>query len=516
MHSHQSQRRQFLAEIGRGMLICGVGYSVARELGLAPALADEASADRLTFGSHERLVALIQETPPEQILPQVIDLLRAGTQLQEIVGAAAMANARAFGGEDYIGYHTFMALHPAYRMSQQLPSERRPLPVLKVLYRNATRMHATGHQSVDTLHPVAAAETINDESLAEHLRETVHRGDKQAAERTLASSKSTDTAWNSLLPIVHEVPDVHRVVLAHRAWDMAGLVGVGYAQTMLRQSLRYCVDAERYRAANYGNVPQMLVQVLEDHKLLGRELGTRTADDAWVDAFTQLLFDSSAEQAADAVGAALAEGFSVDAIAEAVSLAANQLVLRDAGRREPQPAKPIGSVHGDSIGVHASDSANAWRHIARVSHPRNAAASLIMAGYQVASDRSRLGSDWHPRPLPEQLEQISDTDPKRLLVELDGVIREQNQDRACAVVGKYCLLGHSEQPVFELLLKYATSEDGALHAEKYFWTVCDEYALTRAAFRSRQLVALARVTASEYGHRAAGYDEACALLGCEP
>lgn len=515
MRSHLAHRRQFLAEIGRGMLICGVGYSVAQDLGLTPVLADVDAADRLTFGSHERLVALLQETPPEQILPQVIDWLRAGTELKEIVGAAAMANARAFGGEDYIGYHTFMALHPAYRMSQQLPHERRPLPVLKVLYRNATRMHATGHQAVDTLHPVTAAEAVSGTSLADDLREAVHRGDKPLAERMLASSESTDTAWNDLLPIVHEVPDVHRVVLAHRAWDMAGLVGVDYAQTMLRQSLRYCVDAEKYRVTNYGNVPQMLVRVLEDHKLLGRELGTRAADDAWIDAFTQLLFNSSAEQAADAVGAALAEGFSVDAIAEAVSLAANQLVLRDAGRREPQPAKPIGSVHGDSIGVHASDSANAWRHIARVSHPRNAAASLIMAGYQVASDRSRLGGDWQPRPLPEQLEQISVTEAKQLLAELDGAIREQNQDRACAVVGKYCLLGYSERPVFDLLLKYATSEDGALHAEKYFWTVSDEYALTRAAFRSRQLVALARVTASEYGNRAAGYDEACALLGCE-
>jgi hypothetical protein len=34
----------------------------------------------------------------------------------------------------------------------------------------------------------------------------------------------------------------------------------------------------------------------------------------------------------------------------------------------------------------------------------------------------------------------------------------------------------------------------------------------RPAFRWRQLVALARVTASEYGQPAPGYAEACALL----
>ncbi len=76
-------------------------------------------------------------------------------------------------------------------------------------------------------------------------------------------------------------------------------------------------------------------------------------------------------------------------IGEAIALAANQLVLRDAGRPErwASPGKPPGSVHGDSVGVHASDAVNAWRNMARVANPRNAAACLILAGYEVARDR---------------------------------------------------------------------------------------------------------------------------------
>ena len=70
------------------------------------------------------------------------------------------------------------------------------------------------------------------------------------------------------------------------------------------------------------------------------------------------------------------------------------------------------------------------------------------------------------------------------------------------------------------MLKYAVSEDGRLHAEKYLQTVTEEFATTRPAFRWRHLVALARVTASAYGfnmkdepgHRAPGYEEACQLL----
>jgi len=66
--------------------------------------------------------------------------------------------------------------------------------------------------------------------------------------------------------------------------------------------------------------------------------------------------------------------------------------------------------------------------------------------------------------------------------------------------------------VFDLLLRYAISEDGALHAEKYYRTATEEFATMRAAFRWRQLAALARVTASEYGHPAPGYEEARRLL----
>ena len=37
-----------------------------------------------------------------------------------------------------------MALVPAYEMAQELPKERQALPVLKVLYRNASRIQAYG------------------------------------------------------------------------------------------------------------------------------------------------------------------------------------------------------------------------------------------------------------------------------------------------------------------------------------------------------------------------------------
>jgi hypothetical protein len=306
------------------------------------------------------------------------------------------------------------------------------------------------------------------------------------------------------------------VVLAYRSYDMLGLVGRPQAETMLRQSVRFCVKHEEWSAKR----PQprtLLPKLLDQYGLIGKQRGTRQADDAWIDRMSQTIFTSTAEQAADAVAAALAEGMAPEAVGEAISVAANQLVLRDSGRRERevQPYKPLGSVHGDSIGVHACDSANAWRNIALVSNQRNQVACLIMAAYQVARDRVERGGDfleWQPRPYAEQLEAIAALDAPTLMKELDGAIREQNQDRVCALVHRYGVSGFEPRPVFDLLLKYAISEDGALHAEKYYRTVSDEFTHTRPSLRWRQLVALARVTASEYGKPAPGYAQACELL----
>jgi hypothetical protein len=107
---------------------------------------------------------------------------------------------------------------------------------------------------------------------------------------------------------------------------------------------------------------------------------------------------------------------------------------------------------------------------------------------------------------------ISAKDPETLLKEMDAAIRGNLQARAAALVHVYGTLGFEPKPVFDLMLRYAISEDGALHAEKYYRTVCEEFAAARPAFRWRQLIALARVTASECGRPAAGVAEARSLL----
>jgi hypothetical protein len=503
------------------MIVAGVGLGAAADLGLAPAWARDAGAGPLEFGGLEPLVALMQETSPDALLGVVVEKLRGGTELKRLVAAAALANARTFGGEDYVGFHTMMALAPATHMAAELPEERRPLPVLKVLYRNTRRIREHGGRPSEVLGTVEPAKDRSDAG-ADDLRRAVRDKDVRRAEAlfaAIAQRGKPDDLFNDLLPAVQDNTEVHRVVLPYRAWDLLGLIGPEQAHTLLRQSVRYCVKSERdwKHTAETDEPRALLPRLFDEHHLECVAPGNRQADDAWVESLSKTIFESTPQHAAGAVAAALAEGFVPEAIGEAISLAANQLILRDAGRQPGQTSegKPVGSVHGDSIGVHACDSANAWRNMALAGNPRNTLACLILGGYQVALDRVNRGGDflhWAPQPHAETLDAVKPSDPAALLREAEEAVRANDQARAAAAVHKYGSLGHPARPAFDLLLRFAISEDGALHAEKYYRTVREEFAATRPSFRWRQLTALARVTASEYGRPAPGYAEACRLL----
>src|SRR5205085_4153961 len=100
-------RRELLGDVARGALLAGLGAKLVGEWGLVPAFAEDAPA-ALSFGRLEPLVALLQETPIDRLLPVLVEKLRGGTDLRTLVAAGALANARTFGGEDYVGFHSMM------------------------------------------------------------------------------------------------------------------------------------------------------------------------------------------------------------------------------------------------------------------------------------------------------------------------------------------------------------------------------------------------------------------------
>ncbi|MGK0189276.1 MAG: hypothetical protein ACI9R3_005093, partial [Verrucomicrobiales bacterium] len=370
----------------------------------------------------------------------------------------------------------------------------------------------------DTLRVVDPAQVDPGANAAQLLRDAIRAKDSLQGDRILAtlSGRSTQEAYDALQFAVQDKPNVHAVALAHRAWEMVDILGQSHAHTLLRQSVHFSCSRQDY---SKGKTLPDLQKVLTTHldKLAGKPPGTGKADDAWVANLSHLIYTSSRAQAAEAVAEALAEGISPEVIGEAIALAANEIILRQTKDR----------THGDSRGVHSSDAVNAWRNIARVTNDRNQYASMIVAAYHVAGAGQQvvgpgiveLSTDDDPLALFR--DKATETEPDKLLGEADEAIRANDQFRAAAAVLRYSEHGDANaRPVFDLLLKYAISEDGRLHAEKYYRTVTEEFASIRPAYRWRELITLARATASTYGMtrkdqpggRAPGYLEARELL----
>jgi hypothetical protein len=504
---NKSDRRTFLAEVGQGMTAVLIGPALACELGLGSEAhgADKSKPSPALDGLAKKL----QETRPEKLLSLFKDQIDKGTSLRDMVAAGALANARAFAGQDYDGYHTFMALAPSFTMASELPENERSLPIFKVLYRNSSLITGATRCHEDHLGEATPAKLEPSADVTAKLIEASRTGKVAVADSIAAamSQGKPETAYEQVQPLIQDYLNVHQVVLAWRSWEILDFLGKDHAQTMLRQTVRHAADYAKHGVGRYAEgIRKTLPKLLEEHRLLSKTPGTRKADDAWVEKLGKTVYGAPQADAAAAVAGALAEGFAPDSIAEAISLAATQLVLCDKGRGRPWPGKPVRSVHGDSVGVHASDAANAWRNIANVTNARNTFASLIAAAYHTAGQANNQFDKPYPRV--EDLQKVETKDAAKLLGALDEAVRGNDQTRACALVAKYGQLGHDAKGVFAALLKYAVSEDGALHAEKYYRTVREEFSRSRDTFRWRHLIALARVTASFYGRPAPGVADA--------
>jgi hypothetical protein len=512
---NHTNRREFLSDVGRGMLVAGLGTCLANDLGFSTAFANEGS-DAIPLGNYDALVDLMRSTPAEKLQPMLAQMVVNGeVDLKKLVGAGALANAVTFGGCDYVGFHTAMAMLPALEMSKLLRDRRQPLPVLKVLYRNSQQIQSVGGASTATLEAIHAAEHASEGEVGIQIRDACRKADVERGEKLLAGVGGTPLdAFNALQPAIQDDLNVHRFVFAHRTYRLVGLLGEEYSYSMLRQCIRLCADHEQDRIVHKhpeSPIRALMPKLLDQYKLDGKKLGNRDPGDDAVHELCLAIYNGPNDKAAEAVAAALADGIDPEAIGEAISLASNLYVLRQGTDKW--------RTHGDSAGVHSSDATNAWRNMVRIAEPQYAVSGLIVAAYHAGLQSAPFLTPAYPTE--EHRAQVKPSDAAGLLAETEDAIRHNDQGRAAAAMQIYGENGHAVGPALELMLKYAVSEDGRLHGEKYFHTVREEYRTIRPAFRWRQIVALARVTSSAYGYnrddehgfRAAGYEDACKLLG---
>lgn len=493
------------------MLLSAGGAVVGDELGLF-GFAHAAESDRLDLGRFEALAALMQESSADALMPKLRREIDAGTSPSTLAAAAALANARTFGGQDYTGYHCFMAIVPALEMARRLQGRASLLPLFKVLHRNTRQIEG----SSETLRKVEPIE----KKVADVRKKLLADGrngrfdEAEALFARVLSEQGPAAAYDALQPLVRDSIDVHQIVLAYRSWDMLQLAGEDNANVLLRQVLRHCIDRDagrRRRGRPAPAIRTLLPELMTEHGLNRPAERTRRLDARQLDALAADLFASSRDDAARRVAAELGSGTSREDIGEALSLSAVRLLTHDPGRSYGEAGKPKGSVHGASVGLHAADSANAWRGVVAANDPVDADACLITAAWHNGG-QSR-GMDRKSPHHADHRDAATKVAPEKLLDALAEALRGRDQSRSSALAERYLELGKSPDALVATLIGPATEFDGALHHEKFFHTATVEFARTRERFRDEHLVALTRVMASGYGFEAEGMDAAREALG---
>lgn len=501
-------RREFAKSLGFGFLAAGLGGFAGRTALAWPGM--RRIGDPLDFGPLEALAAMMQDTEAAKLLPLVVQKLKSGTALSDLSAAAALANARTFGGEDYVGYHCAMSVVPALEMAAWMPDGASALPTLKLLVRNTTRMRECGGREKEKMKKIAPIERVTDPGAALLSAERALENEKAIAILSAEALADPARAMEILQPIVRENIDVHQVVLAWRAWDLIRIAGRAQADTLLVSALRQCLDREAGRVKknrpeqdlrkNLGSVIAQRKPVLSS--------SSKPADDGRVEKLAQRFFESSSNDAMAACVDAMLEGLGADAIGEAMSVASARLLLCDKGRRTPAGSVPAGTVHGATVGLHAIDSANAWRHIVEVA-PREAVPTLLAGAWHTGGQSVHVEKEVFHASAVADAEKIA---PEKLIDALDQAVAAGDQKLSAAIGERIGKTSRDADPLFRKLAGYYVDDDGFLHHEKFFFTCVEEYRRARPAFRGHWTAVAARVAASARGIAAPGVPEARELL----
>ena len=300
----------------------------------------------------EPLVMLVEQTPPERIVEETLDVLRAGTPPRAMLAASALAVSRASElPADHHGgpVHPVSGIHGVHPLSRRLTGDARFLPIVQNVALANKHIHdvETGPTAMLELEPLEAR-AGGSETTSQAFVAALAQRHPLAAERYLLAllerckpGEILDLIMSVALP--RAALDEHHFnypVFAAQALDD---IGWEWADVILRPAVRYVAGHPPLYGAhgfpdhyvdellrNYRDFAT-LERLIEEHRLLeidpaaGRgvhetdrigEVGAHIGEPGNFCKIPHL------------ISAALAEGLSLEGTGEALSIGAATLALR--------------------------------------------------------------------------------------------------------------------------------------------------------------------------------------------
>jgi hypothetical protein len=472
----------------------------------------------------EPLVQFVEETAPERIVAGTHDKLAAGTSLNDMLLASALAVARSSDlppGHHGGPLHPLAGLHAVRHIAARLPGEYARLPVIQHLAVANKHIHspAMGPFILADAQPVSERDDVH--ATVSGFRAAAGRGVYNACDHYflyLIERLSPMRVLELLLEV--SIPknqlDDHYFLFPVFTWRALEHFGWEYAKYIGRAPVRYITRP---------TAPSSLEEVerlLSKHELLERDLRVETGEDE-TRAVTALADEiGRSDDFAEIPGRlarALGDGMSLEGAGEALSVGGSTLFLR--------------SETGNPMDVHINTGANTRRYLLR--QPELSRRIKLCAlldwntGPEVRMAQRMLAPGVQPEP--ERVASLPSRTQEELIEEIEALIgrlpvgerlpaanlstwRSTDEvKQAAALAQQYADCDFAPRPLITALAKIACRDSFTeMHAFKHHQATYEEFHTTRPSLRWRHLVAAVQAAAISHGRIQDVYEHAAEVM----
>jgi hypothetical protein len=482
-------------------------------------------AQRVRYPDHiEPLVQFVEETAPDRIVLATHDRLAAGTPVNDLLLASALAVTRSSDlppGHHGGPLHPLAGLHAVRHIAARLPGEHARLPVIQHVAVANKHIHspAMGPFILADAQPVSEQDDV--EATVRAFRAAAGRGVYNACDHHflyLIERLSPMQVLELLLEVgvTKNQLDDHYFLFPVFTWRALEHFGWEYAKYLGRPPVRYITRP---------TAPSSLEEVdrlIATHELLERDLRSKTGADETA-AITALAdeigrLDEFAE-IPRLLAQALGNGLSLEGVGEALSVGGSTLFLR--------------SETGNPMDVHINTGANTRRYLLRqpeLSRRIKLQALLVWnTGPEVRMAQRMLAPRIQPEP--ERVAALPHRTQGELLDEIETLIgrlpvgerlpaanlatwRSTDEvKQAAALAQQYAECGYSPEPLITALGRIACRDNFTeMHAFKHHQATYEEFHTTRSSLRWRHLVSAVQAAAISHGRIQDVYEHAAEVM----
>jgi hypothetical protein len=482
-------------------------------------------AHRVRYPDHiEPLVEFVEDTAPERIVAATHDRLAAGTPVEDMLLASALAVTRSSDlppGHHGGPLHPLAGLHAVRHIAARLPGEHARLPVIQHVAVANKHIHspAMGPFILAEAEPVSERDDV--EATVAAFRAAASRGVFNACDHHFLYLNERLSPMR-VLELLLEVGipknqlDDHYFLFPVFTWRALEHFGWQWAKYIGRPPVRYITRPTA--PASLDEVERLLAT----HELLERDLRQRTGEDE-TPAVTALADEiGRSDDFAEIPGMlarALADGLSLEGVGEALSVGGSTLFLR--------------SQTGNPMDVHINTGANTRRYLLRqpeLSRRIKLQALLVWnTGPEVRMAQRMLAPDLQPEP--ERVASLPFRTQDELIEEIEALIgrlpvgerlpaanlstwRSTDEVKQAAVLAqRYADCGYSPETLITALGKIACRDNFTeMHAFKHHQATYEEFHTTRPTLRYRHLVAAVQAAAISHGRIQDIYEHAAEVM----